>query len=177
MEVAIIEWTSADLSTHQCFPATMSKRHKSYHKTGQRMKTICYQPSGLGLPLLFPHRSATGSIPDIASPPHYTLYCCCRCIKSRPNIKIEYWLACGLDSSRVVVNNISNLSSACWSLSSDIPIVAVERWFSPARSPSVKPRSAEDWIHQPVFLRKHPSQSLQNGRLGRLITRPAHKSQ
>jgi hypothetical protein len=168
---------SADPSTRQCFPVGMSKRHKSYHKTRQRMKTICYKPSGLGLPLLFPHRSATGSIPDIPSPPHCTLYRCCRCIKSRPNIKIEYWLACGLDPSGVVVNHISNLSSACWSPSSDVPIMAVERWFSPARSPSVKLRSVEDWIHQPVFLRKHPSQGLQNGRLGRPITRPAHKSQ
>jgi hypothetical protein len=55
--------------------------------------------------------------------------------------------------------------------------MTVERWFASAQSTSVLLLRSQVKRHQPVFLRKDPSQSLQNGRFRRPIIWPAHKPQ
>jgi hypothetical protein len=136
-EVIMIEWASANSPLHHCFTTAMDKPINYIRKLVAETETNTHQPSVLGLLLLFPYRSAAGSMPDIPSPSHRTFYCRGRCIKSGPDVEIEHWLACRLDSTRVVINHISNLFGACRSPSSHVPIMTVERWFASARSTSV----------------------------------------
>lgn len=134
----ISKWTGAHPSFQHCASLKWSKCDRSFVKhVGEIEKENYPFRSALGLPLLFPHRSATGPIPHVSSPSHSTLYRRTWCIESRADVKIEYWLACGLDSSRVVVNYIAYLFSAGRRPSSHVPIMAIERRFGPTRSASM----------------------------------------